>query len=313
MSTAPAVHGVLVVDKPSGPTSHDVVAAVRRRIGVRRIGHTGTLDPLATGVLPLVIGRATRLARFLAATTKRYRAVIALGMATDTYDAQGAPLARTGWTASPGVEPGAPVALHDIDRRLVESVVARFAGPSRQRPPAFSARRVAGTRAYRLARGDTPPTLAPTPVEVRHVRVVSCSPETVELDLEVSPGFYVRSLAHDLGVALGCGAHLLALRRTRSGPFVEDQATPLDEMGERWRDRLLPLRALLPELPAVVVDARGRDLVAHGRRVVAAGRANVEPTGPDVPHRLLDAEGELIALARVAGPDGVLHPFLVLI
>ena len=223
--------GLLVVDKPAGPTSHEVVARVRRALGERRIGHTGTLDPAATGVLALVLGRATRLARFLSASDKSYDAVIRLGVATDTNDAQGTPAAPP----HQGPLPSRDV----IDRALDE-----FRGTFLQQPPAYSAKKIDGRRSYRLAREDrhtTParlprrgprhsPRRFPDPVTVttHQIELVSVNRDMVTLRVACSAGFYVRALAHDLGARLRVGAHLLNLRRTRAGDVTLDQALELD-------------------------------------------------------------------------------------
>jgi len=206
------VDGLLVIDKPAGPTSHDVVARLRRVLRERRIGHTGTLDPGATGVLPLVLGRATRLARFLSARDKQYEAVIRLGTATDTYDASGA-------TVGPRHQGAWP------SRSEIEAVLDTFRGTSLQQPPAFSAKKIKGKRSHKLARGRSgvgvgsewgrsPSQFLPAPVAVTaHViDLISVEDDLVTLRIDCSAGFYVRSLAHDLGDRLSVGAHLTALR-----------------------------------------------------------------------------------------------------
>ena len=202
--------GLLVIDKPSGPTSHEVVARVRRALGERRIGHTGTLDPAATGVLPLVLGRATRLARFLSASDKSYEAVVRLGVATDTYDGAGTP-------AGPSYQGALP------SREAIDRALDAFRGTFLQQPPAYSAKKIDGRRSYSLARaaarsaGDgierssTGAGALPTPVSVttHSIVLVSVEGDRVTLNVSCSAGFYVRALAHDLGVRLGIGAHLL--------------------------------------------------------------------------------------------------------
>ena len=225
--------GLLLVDKPAGPTSHEVVACVRRALGERRIGHTGTLDPAATGLLPLVLGRATRLARFLSGHDKSYDAVVRFGVATDTYDGEG--------TSAGPVHSGPRPAREAVDRAL-----DAFRGTFLQTPPAYSAKKIEGTRSYRLARrakrerersvrscpSRLPPALparpAPVSVTARAIDIRDFDGDTVSLRVECSAGFYVRSLAHDLGAALGIGAHLTALRRTHSGRLSVDDAIGLD-------------------------------------------------------------------------------------
>ena len=211
---AALVDGVLVVDKPAGPTSHDIVDRARRALGTRRVGHTGTLDPFATGVLPLCLGRATRLARFLTAGEKTYRATLRLGFATTTDDLTGEPL-------------GEPRRVELTDESL-RAALAGLVGRFDQVPPAFSARQVDGRRLYELARRGEATARAATPVEVQALDLVSRAGDTLELEVRCSAGTYVRAIARDLGEQLGCGAHLVALRRTRSGGFGLDQAVPGD-------------------------------------------------------------------------------------
>ncbi len=270
--------GVLVVDKPAGPTSHDVVDRARRALGTRRIGHTGTLDPFATGVLVLCVGRATRLARFLAAGEKAYRARVRLGFATSTDDSTGEPLA-----AARNVE----VSAAELDRAL-----AGLVGTFDQVPPAFSARQVAGRRLYELARRGEAVARAATPVTVHALELVSREGDVVELDVRCSAGTYVRALARDLGERLGTGAHLSALRRTRSGGFELAQALSCDHL-EDAPAHLVPLSSLLPELPAVTVGAEGRRRIAHGR-----------PLDPE--HVLAGFPGALVDRVRIVGEDGEL-------
>jgi tRNA pseudouridine55 synthase len=308
--------GVLVIDKPSGPTSHDVVAGVRRALALTRVGHTGTLDPLATGVLPLVLGRATRLSRFLTASEKTYEAAIRLGVATDTADALGTPLGD----ASTGPWPSA----HDVDRAL-----DAFRGRFFQQPPAFSAKKIDGERSHRLARSGRAPLARPEPVEVTAfaIELVSVDGGTVVLRLRCSAGFYVRSLAHALGERLGIRGHLVALRRVASGIFTLAQALPpsvLDEPGgaDRARDAVIALDALLPDNPAVVLTDEGVRRVRHGRDLgresIATGYPpDIAATGAahdgEARVRLLDRDGQLLGLAVRRGGAEVLHPAVVLV
>src|SRR5262245_46632748 len=198
------MNGVLVVDKPAGRTSHDVVALARRALGVSRIGHTGTLDPFATGVLPLVVGRATRLARFLSASDKTYVAGVRLGAASPTYDSEGVPASS------------APPADAGIGRDAVERELAPFSGPHPQTPPPFSAKKVGGVRAYRRARAHQPVELQPVTVTVSSLELEAFDGGRAVVRIVCSTGFYVRAFAHELGERLGCGAYLEALRRTRA-------------------------------------------------------------------------------------------------
>ncbi len=234
--------GSLVVDKPAGPTSHDMVNRARRVFRLRRIGHTGTLDPFATGVLPLCLGRATRLARFLGGGEKVYRASVRVGFATSTDDLTGEPLAE-------------PKELH-LDAGEVRQALNEFVGTHEQMPPAYSARKVGGRRSYDLARkGEEVPRTA-RPVTIHAIELLGIGGAEIEIEVRCARGTYIRSLARDLGEALGVGAHLSALRRTRSGSFVLEQAVSGDDLA-LGRDRLVPLADALPELLAVRVGARG--------------------------------------------------------
>ena len=330
-SGPPALSGVLVVDKPEGPTSHDVVTLTRRVLGVSRIGHTGTLDPLATGVLPLVIGRATRLAQFLTASDKSYEATIAFGRTTDTYDARGREMTSC---------------IQRPTRHQLDAVVAKFRGKFEQTPPAYSAKNIDGERSYELARkavrgaGPSGPAITrpkPVTVHTRHLEILAFDGDTARLTMTVTAGFYVRSLAHDLGEALGCGAVLVALRRTRSGEFGLEPAVPLAEvLASRREDlatRVLPMSALLRELPAVTLrDAATLERLKNGVEIgpsdlvtpfsappTAAATpeaATPETAAPEAPQkvivRLLSPEGDLAGLARPGKTRGFLHGWVVL-
>ncbi len=294
--------GVLVIDKPAGPTSHDVVAIVRRVLGGARTGHTGTLDPAATGVLPLVVGRATRLAQFLTATDKEYLARVRLGAATDTYDATG----QVTFEAPPdscGVDPG-----------QLAAALAVFRGRFSQVPPPYSAKKTGGVRAYAQARRGEAVALKAVEVEVFELELVTLDGPDVTLRLVCSPGFYVRSLAHDLGARLGLGGHLAALRRTRSGSFTIEAAVALDDVGREGRAierRLLPVDGLLLHLPAVRLTGEGMRRAASGRDL---GPESVETTGvaPGPVIRLVGPDGALVGLGHPTS-GGVLHPAVVLV
>ncbi|MEX1127167.1 MAG: tRNA pseudouridine(55) synthase TruB [Vicinamibacterales bacterium] len=297
----PSLDGVLVIDKPAGPTSHDVVARARRALRETRIGHTGTLDPMATGVLPLVIGRATRLASLLSSTDKTYDAGVRLGSATETYDAAHR-------LAAGGAPPAAPA----IDPAAIEAALARFRGTFPQMPPPYSAKKVGGVPAYKLARKQQPTALTAVQVTVRELTFLGVDEGLVRLRVTATAGFYVRSLAHDLGVALGCGAHLESLRRTRAGTFGLDRAVPLDDLDRRpeaMLARLIPMSDLLPDLPAARLTARGAQRASHGNSVSPEDFV-VMGSGPLI--RLLDPGGGLLGIAE-AGPDGLLRPSIVLV
>ena len=301
--------GVLVVDKPAGMTSHDVVAWARRLLRVRRIGHVGTLDPLATGVLPLVVGRATRLAALLAGGGKTYWAVIRLGLETDTHDATGTPQP---------LPPDAEQRARTLDRDTAAAACQRFTGTFRQRPPAYSAKKVGGVRAYRLARRQQPVDLQPVEVTVQRFDVITLSDQRLACRVSCSPGFYMRTLAHDLGRALGCGGCLEQLRRERSGAFTLDSAVDLaagaDDAGVLL-DRLIPLADLLPELPAVVVTPQGARRARHGNLLTPSDidmGAGLPPHVGPAGVKVCDAAGSLLAIAAPA-PGGALHPRIVLV
>jgi len=295
------MNGLLIVDKPAGPTSHDVVARVRRALGTPRIGHTGTLDPLATGVLPLVVGSATRLASLLSGVDKEYVAAIRLGRSTDTYDAAGAD--------GPCPEPP-----HGIDAGSVEANLHHFRGTFQQLPPPFSAKKIGGVPAYKLARRKRPVQPAPVGVIVRAMTLEAYEGGLARVRVTASAGFYVRSLAHDLGQRLGCGAYLEALRRVRVGSYVEASAIPLDDVerdGIGAAGRIISIDQLLPEIPAVILNERAVRRATHGNEIIAedskAGTPWDSPT-----YRLLDSSGRLIAIAE-SRPGGLLHPVTVLV
>jgi tRNA pseudouridine55 synthase len=296
--------GLLILDKPEGPTSHDIVARIRRLYRLSRVGHTGTLDPMASGVLPLVLGRATRLARFLSADRKRYEAVVRLGQATATYDRLGEPI-------GPAIAPG-------VTRAQIDRVLERFRGEIAQTPPAFSAKKIGGEAAYRLARRGEAVTPAPVQMHVSRLDVIDmdAAGETLTLDIECSAGFYVRSLAHDLGAALGCGGHLTALRRTASGEWTLDRAITLEACErdpDAARARVVPMSCLLAWMAGVQLTMEGVTRVSHGRSIrpvdVASGGA--APAADDF-IRVLGPDGALLAVAQPAA-DGTLHPTLVLV
>lgn len=300
--------GGLLVDKPAGPTSHDVVARARRALGVSRIGHTGTLDPLATGLLVLLVGRATRLAQFMAGDVKEYLADIRLGIETPTYDAEGLDAGRSEDQTDPGI------ALPETG--AVSAALEGFRGTFLQVPPPFSAKKVAGRRAYQHARGQTPIELRPVQVTTLQLEIMQSSGAMLRLRLVCSAGFYVRSLAHDLGRALGCGAHLRALRRIGAGGFSVDQAISLGELEERRTGasaRLLSPSQVLKDMPALRLSEEGVRRVEHGNAVNPKHLLEAVFVQPAVAHvQLLNGSGELIAVAATS-PDGSLHPVVVLV
>ena len=302
-----SLHGVLVVDKPAGPTSHDIVDRVRRALGERRVGHTGTLDPFATGVLAVCVGKATRLVRFLSSGDKVYRARARLGFATTTDDLLGTPLG-----------PARPVPR---DREAVAAAARGLTGTLSQLPPVFSAKHVGGRRSHELAREGRDVARTPTVVTVHRFDVLGLEGDEVEFDVRCAPGTYVRALARDLGEALGCGAHLIALRRLRSGAFGLDRAVAGDRLDASAAPALVPMEELLTDLPEVRVGPDGARALRHGRDL---GQALVISGFPDTAPprvRVVGSDGSLLALAvpRGFGPaipglplEPVLHPDLVL-
>ena len=312
----PTMDGILIVDKPQGPTSHDIVVAARRLLGERRIGHTGTLDPLATGVLPLAIGRATRLVRFLTASDKDYDATIRFGLATDSFDITGKETSRSDTIPS---------------RDAVLRALAALTGEYWQMPPSYSAKKIGGRRAYALAReaGSAPPILrggqsplAAALVRVHHTELHELADGRARVALTCSAGFYVRSFAHALGERLGMGACLEALRRTRAGEFTLEATIRLQELEDAGRvaERLVPLQAVLGTWPAVTVTDRGRERAAHGRELQSddytlaeSEEPSYHPPDPKAWVRLLDTRGALVAMATRDAETGSLHPAVVLI
>jgi tRNA pseudouridine55 synthase len=295
--------GVLLVDKPSGPTSHDVVARIRSVARERSVGHTGTLDPRATGLLPLVLGKATRLASVLAGGDKTYEASVRLGVSTSTDDGDG-----TVTDLFTGPLP---------DASQIDEALTAFRGTFEQTPPTHSAKRIGGQKAYDLARREVPVVLKPVTVTVQSLVRHAYEAGTVRLELTVTSGFYVRALARDLGRALGCGAHLDALRRTRVGRFEVTQALPLAEaerLGPDVRGHLLSPGDALAEFPAVTVTELGLKRAVHGNSL---GPEHLEmryvpPAGLTAAGRvrILAPDGRLVALANSRG--GLLHPAVVL-
>ncbi len=293
------VDGVIVVDKPEGCTSHDVVNRLRRIAQMRRVGHLGTLDPLASGVLPLVIGRATRLAQYFRADEKVYDAVFHLGLRSDTYDRDGVV-----------VETAAAL---PVARGAVESALEAFRGTFPQLPPPISAKKVKGIAAYKLARGGVAVALELVEVTVYSLEVVEFSGEAVRVLIRCSGGTYVRSIAHDLGERLGCGAIVERLRRTVSGDFSIKQARSLDELQSladegRLSDAIIPAAELLPRMPTELVDELTAGRIRQGRDF------RVSPFRPWTDERFVKAvtaDGELVAIGEARLPN-VYHPILVL-
>lgn len=303
------VNGVLVIDKPAGLTSHDVVARVRKILHQQQVGHFGTLDPFATGVLPVSVGKGTRFAQFYLKSRKSYEGTIRFGYSTDTYDATGQPTSEAVAAA--------------LDRSTLEAHFRALAGRLLQTPPPFSAKRIGGVRAYKLARLNKPVKLAPVEVEIYALELLSLQGDHVAFAVECSGGTYVRSLAHDLGQKLGCGAHLAGLRRTAVAEFTNSRMVTLERLQQAMEENALatclsPLEALLPDCPELVVRGREEVSVRHGHSFELAhalrpGRGEARRDAPVVNLlKIVGTERRLIAIAKhVSG--AVYHPNLVLI
>ena len=285
-----AISGALVIDKPVGMTSHDVVQAVRNGTGLRRAGHTGTLDPRASGVLVILVGPAVRLSEYVSASDKRYQAIIRLGGTTDTYDADG--------KFTPTTDPS------NITEADFEEALKTFVGEIEQTPPPYSAVKVQGRKAYEMARKGEEVELEPRIITVHHLEVLEWTPPEVVIDVHCSSGTYVRSLANDLGKKLGCGAYLVGLRRTKSGKFTLRDAVPLRKLQEaftagNWYQYLIPAAEALGDWPAVELNPDEVEAVRHGHRVKAkeADLVNAKVRG-------VSTQGELVALMeQMENPD----------
>jgi len=290
------MNGILVIDKPSGLTSHDVVNRLRRILQERSVGHLGTLDTSATGVLPMVLGNLTRLAQFYIKMEKTYEGVIRFGFATDTYDAEG--------------EAAGPAQVVTLSLSRVKEIANEFIGAIEQVPPPFSAKKIKGVPAYKLARKKMDVSLQPVQVEVKEFEILNVEGDRASFRVRVSSGTYVRSLAHDMGTKLRCGAHLESLRRTAAGEFTLADAHSLDEVqsackaGEMERICLHP-RKLLPQIPSVTVNDETAAHICSGRTVNLPEFSNSRQV------KVFLGQQELIAIAtRIAGT--LFHPRIVL-
>jgi tRNA pseudouridine55 synthase len=282
-----SMNGVVVIDKPAGLTSHDVVNRVRRILGQRSVGHLGTLDPAATGVLPIVLGNLTRLAQFYAHSEKTYEGVIRFGFATDTYDAEG--------------EPTTPQQDVSIDSYEVRAIAAQFIGTIEQMPPPFSAKKIAGVPAYKLARKKQAVELKPIQVEVKEFDILGVTSKEATFRAHVASGTYIRSVAHDMGRKLGCGAHLASLRRTTVAEFVVDEAHSLPALETamqqgRVESLFVHPRKLVPQLPSVTASQESASLICSGRAV------NLPELSRAAQVKVFYGQRDLIAIAtRIAG------------
>jgi len=306
------MNGVLIIDKPPGLTSHDVVGRARRILGERSIGHLGTLDPMATGVLPLVVGNFTRLAQFYLHSEKCYEGIIRFGFSTDTYDAEGDP------TCSPQAV--------SLDKEKLELVAAKFRGLIEQIPPPFSAKKIKGVPAYKLARKHQEVILKPVQVEIKELQFLSVDKDRVQFRAHVASGTYMRSVAHDMGRMLGCGAHLEVLRRTAVSEFRLEEACTLEELGQAAGNNdvgrmpssgggrftaadldkyFVHPRKLLPDFPSVAADEATAVRIRAGRTV------NLPELSRARLVKVFAGQANLIAIAsRVAG--SLFHPKIVL-
>ncbi|MFZ0730707.1 MAG: tRNA pseudouridine(55) synthase TruB [Candidatus Sulfotelmatobacter sp.] len=298
------MNGVLIIDKPAGMTSHDVVNRLRRILGQRSIGHLGTLDPMATGVLPMVVGSFTRLAQFYLDSEKMYEGTIWFGFATDTYDAEGEATSQ-------------PQAV-ELERDAVDALAGKFRGIIEQIPPPFSAKKIQGVPAYKLARKHKEVVLKPVQVEIKEFEILGVTTDRVQFRARVASGTYMRSIAHDMGQALGCGAHLESLRRTGVAEFHIEDAHTLDELAEAagksrvqelssevWGELFIHPRKLLPRLPSVTADG------ATAARIRSGGTVNLPDLSRARQVKVFAGQRDLIAIAtRVAGT--LFHPKMVL-
>jgi tRNA pseudouridine55 synthase len=300
--------GALVINKPLGKTSHDIVDATRHLAGFRQIGHLGTLDPLATGVLVLLLGKATRLVRFYSGRRKRYTAAFRFGYATTTYDTEG--------------DAQGPDLAPTLDRDVIERLAAESLGPIEQMPPIYSAKKVHGRPAYELARKNQAVELKPASVELFEYRLTGIEGPVARFAIECSSGTYIRSLVHDMGQKLGCGAHLAEISRTAVGEFSLDQAIEIDELAEaaregKFKNSLIPLESLLPDFPRTNVLPVLEKKVRHGGKFnvllsqIQPGRVELPPGattqldggGLHAPRlRVFSQENKLIAIAQAVVP-----------
>lgn len=286
------VSGVLVVDKPVGMTSHDVVQVIRRGTGIRRAGHTGTLDPRASGVLVILVGPAVRLSEYVSASDKRYQATIRLGSTTDTYDSEG--------TITSTADVG------DIKEEEFDEILQKFVGEMEQVPPPYSAVKVKGRKAYEMARKGEEVDLEPRIINVYSLEILEWAPPEAVVDVYCSSGTYVRSLANDLGKEIGVGAHLVGLRRTKSGRFTLRDAVPLRRLQEAfdagdWYRFLIPAAEALADWPVVELDADQVELIRHGHRIPARSSQMGWARG-------VSMQGDLVALLEVDDESGEWQP-----
>jgi tRNA pseudouridine55 synthase len=286
-----SVFGLLIVDKPVGPTSHKIVTLVRRGMGIRKVGHAGTLDPRASGVLVLCLGPATRLSEYLSTSSKRYEAVVRFGAATQTYDSEGQIVRQTDKTPT---------------RAEIEALLPEFRGEIEQVPPPFSAIKVRGKKAYELARQGEDVDLEPRTVTIHHLEILNYKAPDLVLDVECTAGTYIRSLAHEFGERLSCGAHLAKLRRTKAGPFTLEDAVPLPKLEVgfltgKWEQYVRPAVDALPDTPVVRLEGEMLERIRFGHRIPAeAGSKGIA--------RAIGPNGELVAILEAVEDAEEWHP-----
>lgn len=298
-----AAGGILNLNKPSGPTSFDVIRLVRKSTGMRKIGHAGTLDPLASGVLLVLLGQAVRISEYVMDLPKTYRATVRLGLSTDTYDAEGIP------THDPR-----PV---DVSAGELEEALAAFVGDIDQTPPAFSAVKIAGKPAYQLARRGAAVTLAPRSAHVDRIDLLRYEPPDAEIEVQCGKGTYIRSLAHDLGQALGCGAHISALVRTRVGPFSIDSAHSLADLERAFDpsesgELLLPIDCGLTQLAAITLHIEDEKDIRHGQAVrIDEDRLHGLPLVGGGQYRAYAEDGGIVGIIRYEAETRLWRPHKV--
>jgi tRNA pseudouridine55 synthase len=284
-------YGLIIVDKPVGPTSHNIVSLIRRGTKIRKVGHAGTLDPRASGVLVLCLGAATRLSEYLSTSTKSYQAVVRFGSSTRTYDADGDVVRQTGLMPR---------------LREIQSVLPAFIGEIEQVPPPFSAIKVRGRKAYEMARAGEEVELGPRKVTIYRLDVASFDPPDLMLDVDCSAGTYIRSLAHDLGEKLSAGAHLAGLRRTRAGPFKIEEAIVLPKLEVgfltgKWEQYVRSAADALPEFPTVSVQGEDLERIRFGHRIPAEADSHGMA-------KAVTPEGELVAILEAVEETREWHP-----
>lgn len=303
--------GILLIHKPRHLTSHDVVARIRKLLKTKRVGHFGTLDPLATGLLLIAVGKATRLFPFYSKHDKIYRGRIRLGFSTDTYDAEGKPTSSES-KAYP-------------DKKILEQSMRMFLGEIDQIPPPYSAKKHKGLPLYSYARQNKMVEAQPARVVIHSFQLISYEPPHIDVKVHCSSGTYIRSIAHDLGQNLGCGAHLACLERTTIGSFSLDESCHLEDLKtliheNKYEAILIPLEVLLPEMNKIILKESGMNLAQNGNTIFAENIQKFLPPDMTSSHiktedqifRLFSPEGRLIALSRKDSGTGGLHPFLVI-